>query len=81
MCYILYMSTTTVRLDPDEEHTLDQLAEIHGGRSNALRQGLKLLAASAQRHAALADLLRDWDREAGVVDDQSIAAMAERYEL
>jgi predicted transcriptional regulator len=81
MCYIMSMSTTTVRLDPDEEHTLDQLAEIHGGRSNALRQGLKLLAASTQRHAALAELLREWDREAGAVDEFSIAAIAERYEL
>ena len=75
------MSTTTVRLDPDEENTLDQLAAIHGGRSNALRKGLELLAASTQRHAALTELLREWDREAGVVDDKSIAAMVERYDL
>jgi predicted transcriptional regulator len=75
------MSTTTVRLDPDEEQTLDQLAEIHGGRSNALRQGLKLLAASTQRHDALTELLRDWDREAGAVDEQAVATMANRYDL
>jgi predicted transcriptional regulator len=75
------MSTTTVRLDPDEEHTLDQLAEIHGGRSNALRQGLKLLAASTRRHAALAELLGKWDLEAGPVTDQAVAAMVARYDL
>jgi Arc/MetJ-type ribon-helix-helix transcriptional regulator len=75
------MSTTTVRLDPDEELTLDQLAQIHGGRSNALREGLKLLAASTQRHGALTELLRDWDQEAGPVDERSVAAMAERYDL
>ncbi len=75
------MSTTTVRLDPDEELTLDQLAHVHGGRSNALRQGLKLLAAVTQRHAALAELLQDWDREAGPVDEQSVATMVDRYEL
>lgn len=75
------MSTTTVRLDPDEEHTLDQLAEIHGGRSNVLRQGLKLLASSTRRHAALAELLRDWDAEAGAVDEHSVAAMVARYDL
>lgn len=75
------MSTTTVRLGPDEEKTLDQLAKIHGGRSNALRQGLKLLAASAQRQAALAELLRDWDSKAGPVSEQTVAAMAERYDL
>jgi predicted transcriptional regulator len=81
LCYNDEMSTTTVRLDAEEEQTLDQLAEIHGGRSNALRQGLKLLAASTQRNAALTELLRDWDREAGEVDEESVAAMAERYEL
>ena len=55
------MATTTVRLDPDEELALDELAEIHGGRSNALRIGLRLLAAENHRHAALAGLLTDWD--------------------
>lgn len=75
------MATTTIRLDPDEELTLDQLATIHGGRSNALRQGLKLLAASTQRRTALSELLAEWDREAGAVDEQSVSVMVERYEL
>jgi predicted transcriptional regulator len=75
------MSTTTVRLDADEEQTLDQLAEIHGGRSNALRQGLKLLAATTQRQVALAELLREWDVESGPVDARSVDAMVERYGL
>ena len=75
------MSTTTVRLDPDEEHTLDELAQIHGGRSNALRQGLRLLAADTHRRTALADLLLDWERDAGPVSDAAVAAMTERYEL
>lgn len=75
------MATTTVRLDPDEERTLDELAEIHGGRSNALRQGLRLLAADAQRRSALADLLREWELEVGPVTDEAVAAMAERYDL
>ncbi len=75
------MATTTVRLDPDEEHTLDELAEIHGGRSNALRAGLRLLAAETQRHVALADLLADWEHEAGPVDDDAVATMTDRFEL
>ena len=75
------MATTTVRLDPDEEKTLDELAEIHGGRSNALRQGLRMLATTTRRHAALAELLRDWEAEAGPVDDDGVAAMAKRYDL
>lgn len=81
MCYAAVMATTTVRLDPDEEHTLDELAEIHGGRSNALRAGLRLLAAETQRHGALADLLSDWEREAGPVDSDAVAAMTDRYSL
>lgn len=75
------MATTTVRLDPDEEHTLDALAEIHGGRSNALRAGLRLLAADTQRRSALADLLVEWAREAGPVSDEAVAAMTEHYDL
>ncbi len=75
------MATTTVRLDPDEERTLDELAEIHGGRSNTLRAGLRLLAAETQRHAALTDLLIDWEHEAGPVDEAAVAAMSDRYDL
>ena len=75
------MSTTTIRLNPDEEHTLDELAEIHGGRSNALRLGLHLLAAETRRHAALADLLADWEHEAGPVDETAVTAMRDRYRL
>jgi predicted transcriptional regulator len=75
------MATTTVRLDPDEENTLDELAEIHGGRSNALRVGLRLLAAETQRQASLADLLADWEEEAGPVDEGAVAAMSDRYRL
>lgn len=75
------MPTTTVRLDPDDEHTLDELAEIHGGRSNALRLGLRLLAADTKRRSALEDLMLDWEREAGSVSEEGVAAMIERYEL
>ncbi|HUF99909.1 MAG TPA: hypothetical protein VMM60_17420 [Ilumatobacter sp.] len=75
------MATTTVRLDPEEEHTLDEMAEIHGGRSNALRLGLRLLAAETQRHAALADLLADWEHETGPVDEGAVASMTDRFGL
>lgn len=75
------MATTTVRLDPDEEHTLDELAEIHGGRSNALRVGLRLLAAENERRTALTELLVDWADEVGPVDDEEVAAMSDRFGL
>jgi predicted transcriptional regulator len=72
------VATTTVRLDPEEERTLDELASIHG-RSNALRVGLKLLAAESHRQTTLADLLADWDRESRPVSDDDVHAMSERY--
>lgn len=75
------MATTTVRLDEDEERTLDLLAEVHGGRSNALREGLRLLAAEARRRTALAEVLSDWGDEAGPVDEDAVATMAQRYDL
>jgi predicted transcriptional regulator len=75
------MATTTVRLDPDEKQTLDQLAKIHGGRSNVLREGLRLLAATTRQQTALAELLRDWAAEAGAVDDEAVATVADRYGL
>jgi predicted transcriptional regulator len=53
------VSTITVRLDPEEEEMLDRLAEIHGGRSGALRAGLRLLAANTAGQAALAGLLAE----------------------
>ena len=81
MLHSLAVATTTVRLDADEEQTLDELAEIYGGRSNALREGLRLLAAQTQRRSSLADLLLEWESEAGPVSEEAVAAMRERYEL
>ncbi len=75
------MPTTTVRLDQAEERMLDELAAVHGGRSNALREGLRLLAASARQRIVLAELLDDWDPTAQPVDDDTIATTAARYGL
>ena len=75
------VTTTTVRLDPEEKQTLDQLAKLHGGRSNVLREGLRLLAARTRQQTALAELLRDWEAEAGPVGDETVAAAADRYGL
>ena len=75
------MGTTTVRLDAEEERALDELAAVHGGRSSALREGLRLLAASTRRQAALAELVREWEAESGPVDEDTISLVAARYEL
>ena len=75
------MGTTTVRLDAEEERALDELAAVHGGRSSALREGLRLLAANTRRQAALAELVREWEAESGTVDEDTISRVAGRYEL
>jgi predicted transcriptional regulator len=75
------MSTTTVRLDDDDELILDKLAPTYGGRSNAIRQALRHLSAELDRHQALGDLLTDWHEEAGPIDEGRVEAMAQRYGL
>ena len=75
------MSTTTVRLDAEDEALLDMLAPEYGGRSSAIRQALRNLAADRRRQDALRSFLADWDDEQGPIADQDIAAMASRYGL
>ena len=75
------MSTTTVRLDNDDEQLLDKLAVSFGGRSNAIRQALRSLAEVVDRHEALSTFLSHWELEAGPVDEEAIEAMNRRYTL
>ena len=81
MYYVPSMSTTTVRLDDEDEALLDMLATEYGGRSSAIRHALRDLAANRQRQRALAAFLGEWDAEADPIDDQEITDMAERYGL
>ncbi len=75
------MATTTVRLDDEDEALLDLLAPEYGGRSSAIRHALRTLAADRLRQEALSSFVAGWDAEEGAVDDDDIAAMAERYGL
>jgi predicted transcriptional regulator len=75
------VSTTTVRLDDDDERLLDQLAAELGGRSTAIREALRHLAADRARRDALGAFLEAWNDEAGPVHEDTIAAMAQRYGL
>lgn len=75
------MATTTVRLDPFEEQILDELAASHGGRSNAIRQAIRLLFADVERQRALSGLLEQWESEDGPLDDSDVNAIAEHYDL
>ncbi|MCP3937248.1 MAG: hypothetical protein GY708_17995 [Actinomycetia bacterium] len=75
------MSTTTVRLDDEDEALLDMLAPEFGGRSSAIRQALRNLAADRHRQDALRSFLTEWDAEQGPTNEDEIAAMANRYGL
>jgi Arc/MetJ-type ribon-helix-helix transcriptional regulator len=75
------MSTTTVRLDDEDRALLDMLAPEYGGRSSAIRQGLRNLAADRKRQHALSSFLAEWDSEEDPINDEEVAAMADRYNL
>lgn len=80
-CYIAVMATTTVRLDEDEERMLDRLAATYGGRSNALKAGLRLLDDRARRLDSLAMLVEQWNEDSSPIDEQDVATIARRYGL
>ena len=75
------MSTTTVRLDDEDRALLDMLAPEYGGRSSAIRQALRKLAADRQRQEALTSFLTEWERDEGPIDEAQVAEMADRYGL
>jgi Arc/MetJ-type ribon-helix-helix transcriptional regulator len=75
------VATTTVRLTPDDERLLDDLATAYGGRSNAIREALRQLGAVRARQEALGRFLADWEADAGPVDEATVAAMAERFDV
>ncbi len=75
------VSTTTVRLDPDDEQLLDKLAISFGGRSNAIRMALRGLAENVDRLEALGAFLAEWELAAGPVDETQVDAMTRRYKL
>jgi len=81
------MSAATVRLDDEDEALLDMLAAEYGGRISVIHQALRSLAADRRRQDALRSLLAEWEAEAGPidgedpVDEDDVAAMADRYGL
>lgn len=73
------MSTTTIRLDAEEEALLDLLAPEFGGRSSVIRHALRTFAAERRRRDDLVSLLAEWDADSGSVSDEDVAAMADRF--
>lgn len=75
------MATTTVRLDAEDEAILDQLADVYGGRSAAIRHALRALANHDTKQQLLAQFVDDWAAEAGPPDKTAVAEMIRRYNL
>jgi len=80
-CYTRGVSTTTVRLDDEDEALLDMLAPDYGGRSSAIRQALRALAADRKRQSALRSFLDEWESEGSEVDADEVAAMVDKFGL
>lgn len=75
------MSTTTVRLDNEDEQLLDKLALSFGGRSNAIRLALRNLGQDFDRNESLGVFLAEWQSDAGEVNEADVDAMTRRYKL
>ncbi len=75
------MGRARVRLDDEDGQILDRLAPESGGRSGAIRQALRFLAADRERRDALSNFVEAWNAEASPFDEDTVAAMAQRYGL
>lgn len=73
------MATTTVRLSEEEERVLTALAEEYGGRSNVLREGLRILGERERQRIELGALLDEWEQEDGPLDPAEVERVRRRY--
>ena len=71
--------TATVRFNEAELALLNELASEFGGRSTAIKQGLRLLAQQRSRQLALRSCMAEWAEHSGPPDPDGVAAMRERY--
>jgi Arc/MetJ-type ribon-helix-helix transcriptional regulator len=71
----------SLRLDPAEEAELDRLAVLFGGRSEALREALRRLAAEERRRAAFRGFVAEWGAEHGGAPQDEIDAEIRRLGL
>ncbi|HEV7721828.1 MAG TPA: hypothetical protein VGO60_11110 [Iamia sp.] len=83
------MSSTTVRLDPEDQAILDQAAQQYGSRSAALRAALRLLDEDRRRREVSRDARREARRELlemveaedGPIDPDEVQFMRDLYKL
>lgn len=81
MCHDGVMATRTVRLSQEEEVALDQLAELYGGRSSAIRHAVRRLAAEQAQRDALQHALGAWESERGAVDEDAVTQTIQSFGL
>lgn len=75
------MGTVTVRLGTDDERLLDQLAVVHGDRSTAVREAIRLLAGDEARRRGLQGLVRLIESEDGPIGQAGVEEYIGRYDL
>lgn len=75
------MGTITVRLDADDERLLDELARLHGDRSTAVREAIRLLAGREERRRGLREFLDGWEVDGGPITQAEIDETARRLGL
>lgn len=73
------MATTTVRLSAEEEEILTALAKAYGGRSNVLREGLRILGERERQRIELGALLDEWEQEDGPLSEEGLERMRRKY--
>ena len=71
--------TTTIRLDDEYSKMLDEIADEFGGRSAAIREGIRMLADHRRRRQALCEFLDELNEANGPPDPDDVAAMGRRY--
>jgi Arc/MetJ-type ribon-helix-helix transcriptional regulator len=75
------MGTITVRLDAEDERLLDQLVAVHGDRSTAVREAIRLLSGEEVRRKRLRAVLDAWAVEDGTLTQDELDETARRYGL
>jgi predicted transcriptional regulator len=75
------MATITVRLDADDERLLDELAEVHGDRSTAVREAIRALSAGDARRRGMRRFLDEWEVEGGPITEAEVDQAARRFGL
>ncbi len=75
------MGTTTVRLTDEEAELLDEVAAEYGGRSNALRAGLRDLVSEVRRRRAFDEFIVAWEHERGSIAPADVTRMVDRFGL